>query len=780
MEIDHVKQTRDSIFAGRPALAALALYIFGIVLSTVIIISFLIPLSLVMIFLIATVYYLSKNEIKRAGRAAMSLIVCIGWYSGNLSSEPFPPNHIANLAEKGGQVDVIGRVSEEPDIRSDLTYLAVDVDTVFTGRYAIPSFGKVRVKVNNGGSRYDHSDLLRISGYLYRPQGARNPLGFDYGAYLRTKNIHAGMSVKSPAEISIIRKENSFLGSVVSPFRGYLLKKTRDHLSPVSAAILSGFILGERRDIPEEYRTMFRNTGTIHLMAVSGSNVGFILGIVAFPLTLLCVPRKAKTIILLGAIGFFALLTRLEPSVVRASIMASIGLLAYGWSKKPDYINVLGLAGLLMLMWNPLQIFDVGLQLSFAATFAIVYVLPKPLSWLSKAGRAGWRPLRWALALLITTIAVQFAVAPLLARYFNNIPVAGIAANIPIGILAALSMILGVIFYLLSMLGGWAAQLAAYPLEITLRCVTYFLAFFSSFPIANIKTVTPGWPAMVVSWIVLYTIYESLTRRRLSKSGIVAALIGVNIIIWPGLADEKPLWRLDFIDVGNNRAWVYSEAGEKTISWFDFYDGGHDHLQTIVPHILNFCDGRLDYVLTSTSDSPGVLELQSRFGATVISLDSLGSEIDSDGVSSDTPEDYIFANSLTDRVKVVWDKTDNRKENSLPSLLIEAGSAGLAFISEGGMIEPSKYVMGGQITLLEAPWSMYARQSCRKALEILDPEIVVFSPSRLSISTPESRAELTHSADLVYSTSICGGFSVVGTADEVQVRTMRKISDERE
>ena len=84
------------------------------------------------------------------------------------------------------------------------------------------------------------------------------------------------------------------------------------------------------------------------------------------------------------------------------------------------------------------------------------------------------------------------------------------------------------------------------------------------------------------------------------------------------------------------------------------------------------------------------------------------------------------------------------------------------------------------MTLLELPWSMYAQHSCLELVNMLDPEIVVFSPDRSTVSMPVSRADLTHSENLVFSTSICGGFSVTETTGKIKVRTMRQISGMRE
>ncbi len=85
-----------------------------------------------------------------------------------------------------------------------------------------------------------------------------------------------------------------------------------------------------------------------------------------------------------------------------------------------------------------------------------------------------------------------------------------------------------------------------------------------------------------------------------------------------------------------------------------------------------------------------------------------------------------------------------------------------------------------RITLLEMPWSAYARKSCLTTIEKLGPSLIVFSPDRYSAALPSSREELTHSKDLVLATSICGGFRLSRIDGRTEIRTMRVLGDERE
>ncbi len=765
----------ESLLSARPALSALLLYILGIFTALFLPISYSIPLILLVTSLfILTLFYL-KGQMRAAAWTTAFLVVLLGWFLTGLASGPFPLNHIENLAANAGQVELVGSVVDEPDIRSDKTYLVIEADSIFRNRFWIPTFGKIRAGVKNGGSRYQYSDIVLLKGYLSRPEGSRNPQGFDYGAYLRNKKIFAIISVTGPGNVAIIKEGNSFLSSVVTPLRTWLVSKTRDYLPPISAALLSGFILGEQRDIPKEYQDLFRETGTLHLMAVSGSNVALVVAIFAFPLIRL--PRPVKVIILILVVVFFAILTRLQPSVVRASVMAIVGLLAYGWLRKPDYINLLALAGLVMLLWHPLQLFDVGMQLSFAATFGIIYALPKFNSWLGFL-HGSWR--RWiggALMLTASTFAAQLAVLPLMAHYFQNIPVSGVLANIPMITLAGFATTLGIAFYFSSILGGWLGQLLAIPLGWLLDLVVKVLRFFASLPYANIKIASPSWPVMILIWLLLYLGFELISKRRFSKVALAAILVTTNFIIWGNALKPRSEWTLEFLDLGRNHAWIYSGPNHETSACYDCFVEQGDVDNIIIPHLINHHGGKLDYLFTITPNSSEVSELGALFGPKVIYFpvdDTSGQNSEITPLKSDV---YASQSNFPASVKVVWGQSDNRegRKDSFPALRIDTGTGSvvLADWTGAGILKDVK-----NLNLLELPWSAYAETGCLEAIAKMKPGLAVFSPDRYSRTMPDQREKLTHSAGQTLSTSMFGGFAVSVVDGAINIETMKPIEGE--
>ncbi|MCB9404584.1 MAG: ComEC/Rec2 family competence protein [Microthrixaceae bacterium] len=201
--------------------------------------------------------------------------------------------------------------------------------------------------------------------------------------------------------------------------RGLVERGARPMGEPIRF-LFGGFVLGDRSSIPPAVEDDFQAAGLTHLMVVSGANVAFVLTL-ASPLTtrLRLFPGWAVTV---GIIGAFALLTRFEPSVLRASAMAAVAVTTHASGRQARSVRVLALAVSGLVLVDPLLVRSVGFQLSVMATAGIVVgggplarLLPGPAS------------LRQAVAV---TIAAQLAVAPLLVSRFGGVPVVAPVANV--------------------------------------------------------------------------------------------------------------------------------------------------------------------------------------------------------------------------------------------------------------------------------------------------------------------------------------------------------------
>ncbi|MFZ6003816.1 MAG: ComEC/Rec2 family competence protein [Actinomycetota bacterium] len=225
-------------------------------------------------------------------------------------------------------------------------------------------------------------------------------------------------------------------------------------LSPSQQALYSGLVIGDDRHQPAAMADDFQGAGLTHLLAVSGQNVAFVL-VLAGPVLrrVRLWPRLALT---LAVVGMFGLVTRFEPSVIRAAAMAAIATSLATIGSPTPRLRVLGLTVTALLLIDPLLVRSVGFSLSVAACAGIIVLAPRVASVL-----VGPRFLREAAAV---TVAAQLGVAPVLLATFGPMPLAAVPANLLAVPVAGAVMVWGLTGGMVAgVAGGVAAELIHLP-----------------------------------------------------------------------------------------------------------------------------------------------------------------------------------------------------------------------------------------------------------------------------------------------------------------------------
>ena len=303
---------------------------------------------------------------------------------------------------------------------------------------------------------------------------ARNPGEFDYGRYLELNDIHGVVSVLHISPMS--KKANYTLSSFVSSAQNYFYR-TLDRLHEKRySSFLKGIVLGYRADLAEDVKQSFIDTGTIHILAVSGENVAFVALVLYSIFELLRFHRILAALSSLAGLVLYMLVSGSTASVVRATIMAAVVLLGSCFERKSDIVNSISIAALLLLLWNTDTLYDVGFQLSFAAVGSIIYFYPK----LIDAGQkipVKIRDYPFAgelMKLFAVSLAAQIGTLPFTAYYFGKISFVSCIANIIVVPVSGLNTILGFI------------EIMAAPLSLTLAsyysavndCFLWFVLWF--------------------------------------------------------------------------------------------------------------------------------------------------------------------------------------------------------------------------------------------------------------------------------------------------------------
>jgi competence protein ComEC len=286
------------------------------------------------------------------------------------------------------------------------------------------------------------------------------------------------------------------------------------------ASLAAGLVVGTKNGFPPELKKEFINTGTIHLVAVSGFNVTIVLKIFSDWLR----PFGRWVAFITGTLGLvgFIILTGGQASVVRAGIMGWLFLLAMFSFRQFHIRNALFIAGMIMIIFQPKIIKDgIGFQLSFGAMLGLIYISPLVKTFLEKTRFLNKIP-NFLSAALEETLGAQIAVAFLILGHFGRLSLIAPIPNILIVPMIFLPMLITIIIGILSLIIHSWAILFTIPLVYMLRYILSVINFFN-FKYASFQFNQWNWPIIFLAYIVLILIVY-IINKRLKKSSPLSFL----------------------------------------------------------------------------------------------------------------------------------------------------------------------------------------------------------------------------------------------------------------
>ena len=484
---------------------------------------------------------------------------------------------------------------------------------------------KVLIRFNEPVALH-YGDHLEVEGVFRQPKGRRNPGGFDYRAYLARRQVFGTFYPNRHHEISPTYQAR------LSPLRWAerlrrLVEVTIDrlyHEHPDHAHILKGMLLGKRSGLPDSTLDVFRNTGSLHVLAVSGLHVGLITALCFLSFSLLGLPRKTVCLLTISSVILYACLVGFRPSVLRASFMAILFLIAQIIDRDADLINLLAFAALVLLLINPAQLWDVGFQLSFAAVACIVYLLPKWIafiadlstyrsaqenhtdSWLEEAWGSGWkRAIRWLVVAFGVTLSAQVGTFLIIAQHFCRAYPLGLIVGpfvvglaVPIVAIASISLPLGMIWLPL-------ATPFVYANHLVLFILLKILEFFGQ-PWAGLKMSPPslGWVSVYIAGCLAIAHWRWVWEHR-NRAVLIGAVV-LAISIWDSaLKEEGNLLEITFLDVGQgDAAFVRFPDGKSMLIDGGANRRGYDNGERVLdPFLCNKGIFKLDLLVLSHPDN---------------------------------------------------------------------------------------------------------------------------------------------------------------------------------
>ena len=527
------------------------------------------------------------------------LLVLLGALRGAQSLKR-DADHFVQFLPDRAFVEAEGWVASDPERINGDYRMVFDVRQLVVNDTVRAVSGKALIRFKAGTVVPVYGDWMQLQVQLYQPSHPRNPGAFDYRAFLKRRGLDALGTVRKRSQILAHREgADDWWARVVLPVRDVIRRAIDQNFSGGPAGLLKGVLLGAKKAVPEEVKTAFAQTGVNHVLAVSGLHVGLIAGAVFFALKMLGIGRGITAALTIYALVFYALITGLPPSVVRASTMGCVALLGIVGQRDIDGGNILGIAGLGLLIARPQDLFDVGFQLSFVATGGIL-VLYRPLRDLMPT-KMGWCD-TWIAGPLAVSLAAQVTTLPFVVSYFGLVSVVGLLAN-----LIVVPMV-GVGQGLLTVLAFVLWQ----PMATILNAANW-LVLSGAIGVAEWMA-QPNWAAFDVArppWFV-FGIYLSLlplihlqTRRICSAYCLIIALVLANIGVWKNILYSESAFEVYFFDVGQGDAVFCRYPNGRTL----LVDGGirtqyaDMGARVVLPFLKSQGIGHVDVVVGSHPDA---------------------------------------------------------------------------------------------------------------------------------------------------------------------------------
>jgi competence protein ComEC len=475
-----------------------------------------------------------------------SLYVAIAFIS-MLNFNVQKPVSIEHLYNK--PVKIIGMIVDEPVAKERVPRYTVAMKKIVIGGNDCPISGKIFAEPRQGKINLRYGDLISYQGKIEPFNFPRNPNLFDLNTYYHRRGI-LGKIKFSRNKINIIarNKGNLIAQHLIFPLRRYFFKVINHYLKGPQRALLAGMLLGEKQDLPKSVRTAFADTGLAHILAVSGLHVGILVGICILLFSVVGLSRgRWYVLIILGIIIFLYVgITGFRPSAIRAGLMAFLASFGFYLERRHEALNGVFVAGIIILLFSPFALFEIGFQLSFAAAIAIIFFYEKINILLSKITLSV--PARkYIFTPLAVSIAAQIGVSPFLVYYFFKLPIINIFANLLIVPLVGFAIPLAFIVIFFNLFLPFLAQIFAETLWLFLSGILFITEKLGNFSFASIDLPRPSVILIIIFYTLIFMLFY-LNRPVVRKVFILILLISLNIFAWQPVFSQNQL-RVTCLDI---------------------------------------------------------------------------------------------------------------------------------------------------------------------------------------------------------------------------------------
>ena len=497
----------------------------GIVLAHYANIHFKIALyvTLSLSILLGSYWLVLRSKIDRLPFYGILTYLCmmgIGMTSYYLQNEKLQPQHYTNLNSTDYN-SIIFKIKErlKPDLYNDKYIVSVKS---FNNNEAS---GKILINIKNDSLNKPLAvdDLLFTHSQFVEIQKPLNPHQFDYSKYLELKQVYHQVYL-TPNDLLQLSDSKSTIFGYADQLRTIINKKLIEAgFKNDALSIMNALLLGQRQSIDKTIYNNYVNSGTIHILAVSGLHVGIIfliLNVLFRPLLYLQYGNVIRGIIIFIILWSFAVIAGLSPSVTRAVTMFSIISIAMHLKRPTNIYNTLVISAFIILLFKPTFLFEVGFQMSYLAVFGIVSVQPIIYNL--------WKPNYWVLnklwQIFTVTIAAQAGVVPISLFYFHQFPGLFFVSNIVV--IPFLSLILGIGLLVIAMaLIGYLPKVIVDFYSLIIDSLNNFIAWVAQFEDFLLRDIPFTITQVLCSYLIIIALVQIYKQR--SFKWVAVSLIGI-------------------------------------------------------------------------------------------------------------------------------------------------------------------------------------------------------------------------------------------------------------
>ncbi len=427
-------------------------------------------------------------RIKRPFMLFCILIIAVCIAKHYIGEKILPPRELPETA-----VTLQGRI-DAWEVRNERTILYLS-EIYFYGDSAkeINNYNSIGVRCYvKAKEDFKLGQAVAVQGFLTLPESARNPGEFDANIYYKSKGYDY---VMYEAEILSCGEKFDYMVQGLDDVRRYAQRQLERYLIPEDAGIMSAMLLGDKSLMETETKELYREVGIYHILAISGLHISMIGGCIYKLLKKLQMKPVAAVVISLIFIIFYGVMIGMPHSAFRAIVMFAFGLVAPIFYRSHDKLTSLAFAGACLAVWEPVLMFDAGVQLSFLAVMGIVSLYPTFLDihrHHMKVADGLW-----------VSFAVTYMTVPVIMRTYYEVPLYSLLANVCVLPFVPVLIGLGLVISIFGGIWSFPAKLSAMVIHMILWFYERILAIFAGQPGNSYVTGAPEVWRIVVFYIVL-------------------------------------------------------------------------------------------------------------------------------------------------------------------------------------------------------------------------------------------------------------------------------------